>query len=101
MDQHNAPTSPNYRLEKCIEFYEKGLNQICIGNKASLWCLYLDFLADLQFREDKSIQINKEQIISAFKRANDCTLLSDRYFAIWAQLLEDQTKVIEVIDKGM
>lgn len=100
MEQENTPTTPNYRLEKCIETYEIGLTQICIGNKSSLWSLYLDFLISLHSRPDKLLGAGKEMLISAFERSSQYTKLSERYFVIWAQLLEDEVKVMEVIDKG-
>lgn len=96
----SGESTPEYRLKKCIETYEKGLSVICIGNRSTLWSMFLDFLIDCHYSPDQSITIDKKIVISAFQRSSDCTLLTDRYFVIWAQLFDDETKVTEVIEKG-
>lgn len=62
--------------------------------------MYLDFLIDCLYRPDQTVAVDKKTVTSALERSSDCTFLTDRYFVIWAQLLDDETKVMEVIEKG-
>lgn len=62
--------------------------------------MYLDFLIEYHYKPDQTAPMDKKTVIFALERSSACTYLTDRYFVIWAQLLDDQTKVMEVIDKG-
>lgn len=62
--------------------------------------MYLDFLIDCHYCPDPTVAVNKETVISALERSSNSTFLTDKYFVIWAQLLDDETKTMEVIEKG-
>lgn len=100
LEKHSDHTSSDYRLQRCLETYEKGLTEICIGNKSALWSIYLDFLIDCYYGPEQTINLDKKMLLSALERSSECTKLSDRYFVIWAQLLNDESQVMAIIQKG-
>ncbi|XP_056634164.1 U3 small nucleolar RNA-associated protein 6 homolog [Diorhabda sublineata] len=94
-------TSTKFRLTKCLEKFEMGLSSVSSEKKPTMWMLYLDFLIDRYQQKDVSNNMIKNTLIQKLEQANKESVLTERYYIIWAKLLSDENRVLEIVERGL
>nr|CAI5850416.1 unnamed protein product [Callosobruchus analis] len=96
--------SKKFRLKRCLEKYEEGIDvmkQKYPDKVHALWGICLDWLVD-QHRQQPQLNIVKQNyVLEMFEKASLSTTLDEKYYVMWAQLLDDQKQVLQVIERGL
>nr|CAH7713735.1 unnamed protein product [Callosobruchus chinensis] len=96
--------SKRFRLKCSLEKYEEGIDamkQKHPDKVAVLWGICLDWLVD-EFRQQPQLNIIRQiDVLEMFEKASKSTVLDDKYYVVWAQLLDDQKQVLQVIETGL
>ncbi|CAH1169626.1 unnamed protein product [Phaedon cochleariae] len=95
-------SNTKFRLDRCFKKYQEGfvMTKSCPDQHRELWSLYLEFLVDLQLHNDNSDMI-RNTLLNALRDANDCQMLTERYFVVWVKLLKEETDILDVTEKGL
>ncbi|VEN40546.1 unnamed protein product [Callosobruchus maculatus] len=96
--------SKKFRRKRSLEKFEEGIEVMKQKNPDKvpvLWGICLDWLVD-EFRQQPLLNIVRQSdVLDMFEKASKSTALEEKYYVIWAQLEDDQTKVLQVIEKGL
>lgn len=94
-------TSTKFRLKRCLEKFEEGLAQICPRKKGAMWALYLDYLIELNRQNTVGNSFIRNTLLQKLTEARNLSLLTEKYYVIWANLLTEEEEIIKVVEDGL
>ncbi|CAH1963929.1 unnamed protein product [Acanthoscelides obtectus] len=96
--------SHKFRLKRCLDKYEEGIAVMEKEHPTKvdlLWGICLDWLVDKYQCQRQGNVVNQTYVLDMFEKASKSSILEEKYYIIWAKLLDDEKKVLEVIENGL
>ncbi|KAK4877294.1 hypothetical protein RN001_009800 [Aquatica leii] len=92
--------TPKAKLNACFAKYKEGLEKVSDNVKKNLWCMYLDFLIELQQDTLGGATVLKNSTLKqALNEAYIDEALKEKHFVSWLEVIPEED-ALEIAEKG-